>query len=247
MPEKLRLLIELQRLDQTIMALNVTKQKLLVDAAEVKRLADEEKKSLESRSGESQTLRVQAQKIEVGLKAIEEKIAHYEVQLNTVKTNKEYTALQHEINSLKADKSRTEDEVLRMMEQIESEEQELKDLAAQVETAETAAISKGRDIALALSDADARIERITGERAALAEKIPPEFLSKYERLQGKRGGRAMAACRNFVCEGCRMALTANTVNLLMAGNDLIYCHSCGRILYLADDEDVHGGIGAGRT
>ena len=247
MREDMRLLIELQNLDRTTVALNTTKRKLVADAIEIRRQAEVEKESLESRSGEKQVQRVEMQKLEVGLKAIDEKIGHYEVQLNTVKTNKEYTALQHEIGSLSADKSRIEDEVLRMMEQLETEEQTLKDLTARAEATEVAAAEKRRSIDLALSDADARIERIKGERSALTEKIPAEFLSRYERLQRKAGGKAMAACRSFVCDGCRMALTANTVNLLMAGNELIHCHSCGRILYIADDEDVHGGIGAGRS
>jgi predicted nucleic acid-binding Zn-ribbon protein len=43
-----------------------------------------------------------------------------------------------------------------------------------------------------------------------------------------------------------MSLTTNTVSLLMGGDKLVYCHSCGRILFLADDEDLTGVAGAGR-
>jgi hypothetical protein len=32
----------------------------------------------------------------------------------------------------------------------------------------------------------------------------------------------------------------------MGGDKLIYCQSCGRILYIAEDEDLTGVAGAGR-
>ena len=33
-----------------------------------------------------------------------------------------------------------------------------------------------------------------------------------------------------------MSVTAQTLNQLMSGKDITFCHSCGRILYLDNDE-----------
>ena len=246
MREELRLLIKLQELDQTVARLKAAKEAVVAKAAQAQQKADDEKQMLTNRVAEDRSFRMALDKRDVELKEIEGKITKLEVQLNTVRTNKEYTAIQHELLGHKADGSKIEDEILAMMEQEEKSKNEIAEFNRRVEDAAEAA-RRNRDACdLAIKDADARIERLAGERAQLAAEIPQDWLSPYERLRQKGDGRAMAVCSSFICESCRMSLTANTVNLLMSGDRLVFCHSCGRILYLVEGEDVHGGIGAGR-
>ena len=243
----LKLLIKLQELDQTVAKLNATKGELASGVIQAEKDAEAERRNLENRIAETKSFRTALGARDIELKEIEEKIARLQLQINIVKTNREYTALQHEILGLKAGQSKIEDEILSMMEQEDSGKAEIEDLGRRVEEAVEAARQCKQAAERAICDADARIERLSGERAELAAgEIPQNWLATYERLRQKGDGRAMAACRNFVCEGCRMSLTANTVNLLMTGEKLIHCHSCGRILYLAGGEDVRSGIGAGR-
>lgn len=246
MRAEIELLVQLQGLDLTVARLKTGKKVLAAQAAEAERAADRAREKLEDRKSQTTSFQTALDSREIDLKETESRIARLEVQINTVKTNKEYAALQHEILGLKANLSKLEDDILQMMDQIETDRVALDDITRESEAAEAAAKERKEAIENALGDADARIERLARERAELTAKIPPKYLSPYERLLRKGDDRAMAACRGFVCEACRMSLTANTVSLLMAGDKLIFCHSCGRILYLARDEDVHGGIGAGR-
>ena len=246
MREEIKMLIQLQELDATVRKLKLTKDKLAKEAAEADRAVQAEKQTLTDKSSEAKSFRMALDKRELDLKEVEGRIKKLEVQLNTVKSNKEYAAFQHEILGLKADKSRVEDEILKMFEQSEQQQKEIKLLAAKAEEATSAVSERRKAIQTALQDADARVERVLKERNELSQKIPPAFRNPYERLLTRSDGRAMAACRNFVCNGCRMSLTTNTVSLLMGGDKLIYCQSCGRILYLAEDEDMTGVAGAGR-
>jgi hypothetical protein len=246
MREEIKMLIQLQELDTAVRSLKLTKEKLAKDAAEADRAAQAEKQTLADRSSEAKSFRMALDKRELDLKEAEGRIKKLEVQLNTVKTNKEYAAFQHEILGLKADKSRIEDEILKMFEQSEQQQKEIKQLAAKAEDAASAVRERKKAMETALQDADARIARVQKERAELSEKIPPGFRNPYERLLKRSDGRAMAACRNYVCSGCRMSLTTNIVSLLMGGDKLVFCQSCGRILYIADDEDLTGVAGAGR-
>jgi predicted nucleic acid-binding Zn-ribbon protein len=246
MREEIKMLIRLQDLDATVRNLKLTKEKLAKEAAEADRTAQAEKQSLTDKSSEAKSFRMALDKRELDLKEVEGRIQKLEVQLNTVKTNKEYAAFQHEILGLKADKSRIEDQILKMFEQSEQQQKEIKLLAANAADAAAALSERRKAIQTALQDADARAARIQQERVELSEKIPPAFRNPYERLLTRADGRAMAACRNYVCSGCRMSLTANTVSLLMGGDKLVYCQSCGRILYIAEDEDLTGVAGAGR-
>lgn len=246
MREEIRQLVQLQELDTTARKLQTVKEKLTKDLTDAERGVVAEKENQENRTSEIKTFRKALDKREGDLKDIEAKVQKLEVQLNTVKTNKEYAAIQHEILGLKADKSKVEDEIIKMMEQTESQQREVKELAKRVSDAMAAVQGRKKSIEDAIADADARIEQARQERADLAGRIPPSFLAPYERLLTRAGGRAIVAARNYICDGCKMTLTANTVALLMSGDKLINCHSCGRILYLAENEDLTGIATAGR-
>lgn len=246
MRDEIRLLIQLQELDGTVRSLHATRQKLLKDLAEVDKAAAAEAQSHEDRSNEAKAFRRAIDKRELDLKDIEGRIQKYDSQLNQAKTNKEYAALQHEILGLKADKSRIEDDILKMYEQVEAQASEVKEGGKRVTEAQKAAAERRKTVETAIADAVARVERIRKERADLAAKIPPNFLQPYERLLQKADGRAMAPCRNYVCQGCRMSLTANTVNLLLIGDKLVFCQSCGRILFMPENEDLTSIAAAGR-
>ena len=248
MTNGIRLLAKLQALDETIRKLQATKSQLAQDDVDVQSRAQAAREALEASKRNMTDFRAQMDKRDGDLKTSEEKIKKLSTQLNTVKTNKEYSAIQHEILNAKAEKSGIEDDILTMMEDVDSHHQKIKECEDAAKKADEEIQNKRQAIQAAIADADARIQRIEEERTKLADTIPANLLASYERLtKGKPNTQAMAACRNFVCQGCRMSLTANTVNLLMGANKLVYCKSCGRILYLPEDEDIDGGRGAGRS
>jgi len=245
--EGLAQLIKLQALDETINKLRATRAKLVRDAAEVERAAEKAQQELEKGVGDTRSAKIFVDKRDVDLKSVEARITRLSTQLNAVKTNKEYSAIQHEILNAKEEESKIEDEIISMMVEAEQQEKRIENLKRNAAAAEEEVARRKQAIAHGLEDADARITRISEERAELARQIIPKYIQPYERLLRGKGGHALAACRNFVCQQCRMSLTANTVNLLMAGSGLVFCHSCGRILYLPEDEELDGGRGAGRT
>jgi len=246
MREELKQLIRLQGLDETLRKLQETKQQLAKQIAEAQRSAAVEKKSFEDRTAETRSFRKAMDKREGDLKELEGKMTKLEVQLNTASSNREYAAFQHEILGLKADRSRAEDDILKMYDRIESQQNEIKQVGQRAAEAEKAAQERRKSVEAGIADAEARIEALKKERAAFTQALSPAFLEPYERLRKKGAGRAMAACRNYVCMGCRMSLTANTISLLMMGDKLITCQSCGRILFMAEGEDLTGIATAGR-
>lgn len=246
MREELKQLLRLQELDDTLRKLQETRTQLQKQLADAQRNAAGEKKQLEDHAAETKSFRKAMDKREGDLKEIEGKIAKLEVQLNTASSNKEYATFQHEILGLKADKSRAEDDILKMYDQIESQQNELKQLTQRTTEADKTAQDRRKATEAGIADADARLATLKKERDTFAQTLSPAFLGPYERLRKKGDGRAMSACRNYVCAGCRMSLTANTISLLMMGDKLITCQSCGRILFMADGEDLTGIATAGR-
>ncbi|NIM71371.1 MAG: hypothetical protein GTO48_13220 [Xanthomonadales bacterium] len=81
---------------------------------------------------------------------------------------------------------------------------------------------------------DRRIGQLEVERQQLRGGINPDVLNTYDRLAASHPENALAEVRNRICQGCFTRITKQTENLLMRDTKLVRCHSCGRILILAD-------------
>jgi predicted nucleic acid-binding Zn-ribbon protein len=71
------------------------------------------------------------------------------------------------------------------------------------------------------------------QAAELRGKIPQPIIAHYDRLR-VRGKKGVAVVRNQVCTGCHMHIPIGQINMLMRGEDVQLCESCGRYLYLPD-------------
>ncbi len=158
--------------------------------------------------------------------------AKSEARLYEVKTNKEYSAVLSEIETLKVEKSRIEEEILALMEAQERLTAEIREAEARLARH---AEESGREEAAAAQElraleADVQVAR--AERESLAREIPRDVLTPYTRLLKGRGGLAVALVgTNGICSGCRVALTPQRFNEVRQSSQVLTCESCGRILY----------------
>jgi hypothetical protein len=75
------------------------------------------------------------------------------------------------------------------------------------------------------------------QAAQLRGRIPQPFIGHYDRLR-VRGKKGVAVVRNQVCTGCHMRIPIGQINVLMRGEDIQLCESCGRYLYLPDPAEA---------
>lgn len=83
---------------------------------------------------------------------------------------------------------------------------------------------------------------VTGKSVAaqiteLRGQIPPPILGHYDRLR-VRGKKGVALVRNHVCTGCHLQQPIGKITILMRGEDIQLCDSCGRYLHLPDPVDT---------
>ena len=69
---------------------------------------------------------------ELDLKTREEGVAKFRISLNTAKTNKEYAAILTQINTIKADNSKLEDQVLRLMQEVDQARSQAEETKKQI-------------------------------------------------------------------------------------------------------------------
>jgi predicted nucleic acid-binding Zn-ribbon protein len=76
-------------------------------------------------------------------------------------------------------------------------------------------------------------KNVEAQAAGLRGKIPQPILGHYDRLRA-RGKKGVALVRNQSCTGCHMCVPIGLITVLMRGEDIQLCETCGRYLYLPD-------------
>ena len=169
--------------------------------------------------------------IEKDLAAINTRLSRYKDQLMEVKTNREYTAMQHEIETAQGEVKKLEDTMLERM--LDADEQ-----AAGVKAAEDALKAAEQQIArehaeldVQLKTAAATLERTLAARAALVAELPAAILSTYETVARSRKGIAVATAKDERCGQCQVRLRPAIFQLIRHNETIVQCDSCQRILY----------------
>lgn len=168
---------------------------------------------------------------EVSIRQADDEIKKLEVRLNTVRNNAEYQATLLQIESVKRERARLEEEGLGLLEQIEELRGKVA-AAAEVLQTEQAVFDEFVEKADALLiEREAQLGRVSQGRDDILAEVPPELVSRYERLFAARDGLAVCAAESGTCTGCYTSIPPNLQVKLQAGSAVVQCNSCQRILY----------------
>jgi uncharacterized protein len=158
------------------------------------------------------------------------KLSKYKGQLMEVKTNKEYTAVLHEIEGVERDIRARDDLTFAEMEKEESLTQEVKreEVAFKAVAADAARDKAGLDARAEALAAEA--SRKQAERDAVAASIPQDTLDLYGRVAKQRGSGA-AEARDGMCQACHVRMRLQIWVEIKKNEQILQCESCSRILY----------------
>ncbi len=171
---------------------------------------------------------------QLDLKAGEQKVVDLRVKLNAANSNREYQALREQIAAAEMAGSVLSDEILEGLEKIDQHAAGVKDaertLAAGKQELDKA--RKGVEESAATIHTD--VKRLEGELAQAEKALPSDLKADYQRVVRSKGADSLAAVEDGVCNGCGQQITLNMQNELKLSK-LIFCKSCGRLLYLPTD------------
>jgi hypothetical protein len=228
----LQTLINLQAIDTRIAALESDAARLPKEIAAIHAAVDEAKKQAEQAKGRLDAARKDQRAKEKDLEVVQAKRSKNEARLYEVKTNKEYSAVLIEIEEIKQEKARMEEEVLVLMEAQERLGGDIREAEARFKQRESEGRSQEATLKEQLRGIEADLAGVRTERKELATRLPANILADYDRILRARGGLALVpvAKPNF-CGACRMTITPQRLQELRAQSSLIPCESCGRYLY----------------
>jgi len=165
---------------------------------------------------------------------LQTKLSRLKDQLMTVKTNKEYTAMLHEIQMAEDQIRSEEDKILEIMEKTENMEEDLK--KAELEMLKRSAeiqeeIQKTKETAPQL---ESELVRQREEKAAMESTISKDVLAHYRRIADASKGVALAEAADELCSACHVRIRPQMYAELLRTDNIFMCDSCSRMLFHRD-------------
>ncbi|MBW2039909.1 MAG: hypothetical protein JRI46_10045 [Deltaproteobacteria bacterium] len=231
MKRQLQLLWKLQKVEQDIDEAQKDKGAYPLELERLKGLL----RSLEDRKEEKkrgiEELERERRKKEGELGLESERIKRSQLRLLEAKTNKEYQALLKEIEWAKEINSQQEEEVIKILEEIdqlkdnyesikEKGEREREEIEGEIEKVKERMIQVEKDIAQGHQT-----------REEIIKDLDPQLLKRYNTIKEKRDGIAIVLVKNEACQGCYVNIPPQMYNEVQKNREIILCPNCNRILY----------------
>lgn len=230
--EQLVSLVELQKLDSQIYALRREKAAYPEALKAAEAAFEEKKQGLAALEKHSLGLQAKKKEHELELASKEESTKKLQVQLYTLKTNKEYQAMLQQIADSKADTSVIEDKILAIMEQSDQSKADAEKEKVRLKDEEKVFLDEKKQGEQRLREIEERLTQLEAMRNQLSPAIEPKIRAAYERILANRDGLAIVNVRNNSCGGCNMFVPAQVINLIRMYEHTVTCESCNRILYI---------------
>lgn len=181
--------------------------------------------------------------IESEIGSLDAQIEKYRSDLNTAVTNKQYTAVLSEMNTVKVKRQELEDQELEHMSQVEDLEAKMVEVQGQLDERCQIAAKAEAELEERKVEIGDRLAELEDERTRAAADVPGDVRAVFEELADDYDGEAMAPIeevnrrhREYVCGACNMQITFNQVTTAVSGSDtLLRCTACTRILFMQDE------------
>jgi hypothetical protein len=223
-------LIRLQSVESDLRRTDGDLARIPAQKAELEARLSAERGRLDALKGSLDTSQKTRKREEGALQDLEGKRSKYKGQLMEVKTNKEYTAMLHEIEGVERDIRSREDQILTEM---ESAETLAGDLKKEEEVFRKEEARHKQDVAALEGqhrELTARRERLAAEREQVAGTISPDVRELFQRV-AKLRGVAVASARDGRCQECHLLLRLQMYSELKRNDAITQCPQCNRILY----------------
>jgi len=233
--EQIRLLIGLQKLDNQIFRLKkeLAHQPIFIQTLEGQ--FKQKEAGLKKVEEELKAATLKRREKELDLESKEVLIKKMQGQLYQIKTNKEYQTMEKEIASQKADASVLEEDVLKILDQIDTYSKEVGRQRQALEQERQKFSEEKNIVECRTKEIQASLAALTAQRTALAQTADKKFLAKYERILHTKESMALVPVLGGSCGGCNINLPPQVINEIKMKQELIFCGSCARILYIDDD------------
>ncbi len=184
---------------------------------------------------------------EAGVADSQERLKLYQEQIGQVRNQREYSALLQEIDLVKQQVQRFEEQGIQAMEQQELEQARLdeeRQAFAELETRYEQELEKWEGQKPEVAE---EVEKLRGRIAVLEEQLPPPILHQFKLICERFDGVALAQVRELQrvgrgrqmwhCSGCNYRVLPQSLVEIRNNGSVVLCDSCKRILYYVEEDE----------
>ncbi len=227
---QLKCLVGLQEKDNEINDLRESLEIIPGQIASGQKELEGKRGKMNALQAEIESLKKQRNQLEQDAKTEADRMAKTKTKLPTVKTNKEYTAILHETDAIKAKITEIEDKELEVMELLDAKEQEIPGLEAEFKVEEDQFHQYKQKKEAEQARSQKELEEAEAQRAALAKEIDPKFVAHYDKIRHARDNLAVVSVKGETCQGCHQNLQPQVALEVRTGMRVHQCQSCDRFL-----------------
>ncbi len=156
--------------------------------------------------------------------------------MDSITTHREYEALDKEIKDkteleqqLRKDLQKEEKNLAELNENLKQEEQLISSQESELNAGKHSLEEEISSYKEHLSDLISQVDD-------LKQGIDDDIFFKFERIIGSKQGKGIVAVKGNVCDGCHMILPAQFANEVHAGEKIVFCPYCSRILFYQETD-----------
>jgi uncharacterized protein len=160
-----------------------------------------------------------------------------EGQMDVIKTQREYEALDKEIKDA-ADKEQT------LRKDLQREQTSVEEMKASLDKEDMMIRKQEEDvkeeqskIKVKIKEKNAELKKLQGDEKKITPGLEEDILFKFERIIKSKAGIGIVSLTKGVCTGCYMILPPHFVNTVRTGEHVEFCPYCSRILFYQADEE----------
>ena len=232
MTADLELISRLQTIDQKIGELQREVATLPKHIAKIEKTLDSHVRRLEADRAALAANQKERKSLEDDVKVQQQKISKLRDQMLLAKTNEQYRAFQHEIEYGEKAIRKHEDRILDLMGEAEPLEANVKKADAALKQEKRQVEAEKTHAREATAKDEKLLEGLQADRKAAVTALKPAVNRTYERIRKKWNGSVIAEVVEGRCSACQIMLRPQFNQDLKRGEEMMFCESCGRIVYV---------------
>lgn len=192
-------------------------------------------KQMEELSSQKEELSQQVREREALIEIENDKIKSTDERILAVKNQKEYYALQREIDGAKRIIKQTEEQLLELEEKLDPIVKDLAELQANLDKEERKFQVEAKEILQEEEVLNGQIAAYDELKKELLVDVDPTLIAAYERLAQRNIVPAAVEIGTAHCQGCAMSIPAQNFNEIIRSS-MGECPHCRRILFYKEPE-----------
>lgn len=234
-----QILADIKRVDEKIARLHAEAEHIPAELTKLEGALKSRLEEFERAKTTFDALEKTLRKCEADLREKEDFLRKAEGKMMEVKTNEEYQAAMKENDTHKQSKVGLEEQVLKLLAEVEEKRKQLKEVEKNFKAYEGTVGGEKKKLEEERDRVGRLIEEQATKRTQVTAQLSSEIAALYQRIASRTKG-AVVSVENGMCLGCNMKIRPQLYNEVIGFKMIHRCPSCGRILILAPKEATAG-------